>query len=129
MLTEVFCGLQRTALSVNGTIFCLASDLLGSAEVALNSSGSETASVLYGPYGTTRYTNGAMPADYAFVHMVLPLGRSEFVTLAGQLCRSAIIDGSSPRARQDSSDFYGFFVRPPNSSSVGPPAGAHPAPS
>jgi hypothetical protein len=40
--------------------------LLGSAEVALNTSGTATASVLYGPYGTARYTNGAMPTDYVF---------------------------------------------------------------
>ncbi len=44
----------------------LASDGLGSAEVALNSSGSETASILYGPYGQARYTNGSMPGSYGF---------------------------------------------------------------
>jgi RHS repeat-associated protein len=51
---------------VNQTVSYLASDLLGSAEVALTTSGTATASVLYGPYGTARYTNGAMPTDYVF---------------------------------------------------------------
>ncbi len=44
----------------------LASDLLGSATVALNSSGTPTASQLYAPYGGTRYSNGTMPTDYGF---------------------------------------------------------------
>ena len=54
------------AESVNGTVSYLATDLLGSAEVALNSSGSETASILYGPYGQARYTNGSMPGSYGY---------------------------------------------------------------
>jgi RHS repeat-associated protein len=54
---------HRIALSVNQTVSSLGSDLLGSAEVALNTSGAATASVLHGPYGTARSTNGAMPTD------------------------------------------------------------------
>ncbi|HSR26415.1 MAG TPA: hypothetical protein VLW53_22870 [Candidatus Eisenbacteria bacterium] len=42
---------QRIGLSVNGVIDYLASDALGSPTVALNSSGSATASELYAPYG------------------------------------------------------------------------------
>jgi hypothetical protein len=59
---------QRIALAVNGTLSYLASDLLGSASVALDGTGSglPTASQLYAPYGGVRYANGTMPTDYDF---------------------------------------------------------------
>jgi RHS repeat-associated protein len=57
---------QRIALAVNGVFSYLASDALGSAAVVLNASGSVTASLLYAPYGGTRYSNSIMPTDYGF---------------------------------------------------------------
>jgi RHS repeat-associated protein len=64
--TYYYAGGQRIALAVNGTLSYLASDLLGSATVALDGSGTPTASQLYAPYGSTRYSNGTMPTDYGF---------------------------------------------------------------
>ncbi len=54
--TYYYAAGQRLALAVNGTLSYLASDLLGSATVALNGSGTPTASALYAPYGTMRYS-------------------------------------------------------------------------
>src|SRR6185437_15023083 len=64
--TYYYAAGQRIALAVNGALSYLASDLLGSATVALDGSGIPTASQLYAPYGTTRYSNGVMPTDYGF---------------------------------------------------------------
>jgi RHS repeat-associated protein len=64
--TYFYAAGQRIALAVNGTLSYLASDLLGSATVALNTSGTPTASQLYAPYGGARYSNGTMPTDYGF---------------------------------------------------------------
>src|SRR6185312_8291778 len=64
--TYYYAGRQCVALAVNGTFSYLASDLLGSATVALDTSGTPTASQLYAPYGSTRYSNGTMPTDYGF---------------------------------------------------------------
>lgn len=64
--TFYYAGDTRIAVAVNGTFSYLASDGLGSADVALNASGSATASVIYAPYGTARYSNGTMPTDYGF---------------------------------------------------------------
>jgi RHS repeat-associated protein len=64
--TYYYANGQRIALAVNGVVSYLASDRLGSAVVALNTSGSATASLLYAPYGGTRYSNGTMPTDYGF---------------------------------------------------------------
>jgi RHS repeat-associated protein len=66
--TYYYAAGQRIALAVNGTLSYLASDLLGSATVALDGSGTglPTASQLYAPYGGVRYSNGAMPTDYGF---------------------------------------------------------------
>jgi RHS repeat-associated protein len=61
-----YAGGKRIALSVNGTISYLAEDALGSASVALSTSGSATASVLYAPYGAQRYSSGTMPGTYGF---------------------------------------------------------------
>src|SRR6266545_3587614 len=57
---------QRIAMAVNGVFSYLASDGLGSANVVLNSSGSASASTLYAPYGSARYSSGTMPTDYGF---------------------------------------------------------------
>jgi RHS repeat-associated protein len=57
---------QRIALAVNGTLSYLASDLLGSATVALDGAGNVSASQLFAPYGTSRYSSGTMPTDRGF---------------------------------------------------------------
>ena len=57
---------QRVTQAVNGVFSYLGSDGLGSAEVALDGSGNLQASVLYGPYGAGRYSDGTMPGSYAF---------------------------------------------------------------
>lgn len=64
--TYYYAGSARIALAINGTFSYLASDGLGSANVALNASGSATASALYQPYGFVRYSSGTMPTDYGF---------------------------------------------------------------
>jgi RHS repeat-associated protein len=64
--TYYYAAGQRIALAVNGALSYLASDLLGSASVALDGTGIPTASQLYAPYGGTRYSNGTMPTDYGF---------------------------------------------------------------
>jgi RHS repeat-associated protein len=64
--TYYYANGERIALAVNGVFSYLASDGLGSALVALNASGSATASLLYAPYGGTRYSSGTMPTDYGF---------------------------------------------------------------
>jgi RHS repeat-associated protein len=64
--TFYYAGSARIALAVNGSFNFLATDGLGSADVALNSNGSAIASELYAPYGAVRYSNGTMPTDYGF---------------------------------------------------------------
>ena len=64
--TYYYANGARIAMAVNGSFSYLASDGLGSADVALNSTGSATASALYAPYGSARYSNGTMPTDYGF---------------------------------------------------------------
>jgi RHS repeat-associated protein len=64
--TYYYAGALRIAEAVNGVFSYLAADGLGSADVALNASGSATASVLYAPYGGARYSSGTMPTDYGF---------------------------------------------------------------
>jgi RHS repeat-associated protein len=64
--TYYYAGGQRIALAVNGQLSYLASDGLGSADVALDGGGSVQASVLYAPYGTVRWSSGTMPTDYGF---------------------------------------------------------------
>jgi RHS repeat-associated protein len=56
----------RIATAANGVFSFLASDGLGSANATLNNSGSVTASVLYAPYGSSRYASGAMPTSFGF---------------------------------------------------------------
>jgi hypothetical protein len=62
--TSYYAGGKRIAQAVNGVFSYLGSDGLGSAEVALDANGNAQASVLYGPYGATRYSSGTMPTDY-----------------------------------------------------------------
>jgi RHS repeat-associated protein len=64
--TYYYANGQRIALAVNGTFSYLGTDVLGSTELALNSSGQVTAASLYAPYGMTRYGVGTMPTDYGF---------------------------------------------------------------
>ncbi len=64
--TYYYAGGERIALAVNGTISYLASDLLGSATVALDAAGHVQAAQLYAPYGTVRYSSGTMPSSYGF---------------------------------------------------------------
>lgn len=68
--TYYYANGQRFAEAVNGAFSYLASDGLGSADVALNGSGSATASVLYAPYGTARYSSGTMPTDRGFTGQI-----------------------------------------------------------
>ena len=64
--TYYYVGGKRIGLSVNGVVSYLAGDGLGSANVTLSAGGSATASVLYAPYGGTRYSSGTMPTSYGF---------------------------------------------------------------
>jgi hypothetical protein len=59
-------GGKLLAEAVNGAFSSLATTAQGSVAVALNSSGSATASQLYAPYGATRYASGTMPTDYGY---------------------------------------------------------------
>jgi YD repeat-containing protein len=64
--TYYYAGGQRVALAVNGVFSYLASDGLGSANVALDATGTPQAVTLYAPYGTVRYTSGTMPGSDAY---------------------------------------------------------------
>jgi RHS repeat-associated protein len=64
--TYYYAASQRIAEAVNGVLSYLGSDSLGSGQVTLSSSGTVQASVLYSPYGSTRYSSGAMPGSYAY---------------------------------------------------------------
>jgi RHS repeat-associated protein len=64
--TYYYAGSQRIALAVNGAVSYLASDQLGTTNVALDANGNTTAVVLDAPYGTTRYASGSMPGSYGF---------------------------------------------------------------
>jgi RHS repeat-associated protein len=55
-----------TAVQVNGTLSYLISDHLGSANVALDTNGNVTATALYTPYGSLRYSTGTMPTTIGF---------------------------------------------------------------
>jgi hypothetical protein len=56
----------RFGMAVNGVFSYLASDGLRSANVTLNASGNPTASLLFAPYGASRYASGGMATDYGF---------------------------------------------------------------
>jgi RHS repeat-associated protein len=55
----------NTTTSASGISY-LADDGLGSVSEALNQTGTATGSVLYGPYGSVRYTSGTMPTAKGF---------------------------------------------------------------
>jgi RHS repeat-associated protein len=59
-------GGTRIAMAVNGTFSYLAVDALGGIAAALNTNGAVTASRLFAPYGSVRYSSGSMPTDYSF---------------------------------------------------------------
>ncbi len=61
--TAYYSGL---ALSVNGALSFLVHDGLGTATEALDSGGHVTASRLYTPYGSSRYTSGTFPTEFGF---------------------------------------------------------------
>jgi RHS repeat-associated protein len=64
--TYYYANGKRIALGVGGTISYLASDALGSSSVTLNGSGTATASQLFAPYGSVRYSSGTMPTTFGF---------------------------------------------------------------
>jgi RHS repeat-associated protein len=89
--TYYYAGTARVALAVNGTVSYLASDALGTVEVALDASGTTTAATLDAPYGGTRYNSGTMPTDYGYTgqHSDAATGLDYYVSrfydpLAGQ---------------------------------------------
>ncbi|HEU5383590.1 MAG TPA: RHS repeat-associated core domain-containing protein [Ktedonobacteraceae bacterium] len=57
---------KRIAANVNGSLYYFGYDALGSQIVVLNSSGNLVGSQLYGPYGSSRYTNGTLPTSIGF---------------------------------------------------------------
>jgi RHS repeat-associated protein len=56
---------ENTTTSASGISY-LTSDGLGSVSEALNQTGTATGSILYGPYGGVRYSNGTMPTAKGF---------------------------------------------------------------
>ncbi len=112
--TYYYAGSQRVALAVNGTITYLAADALGSSTVALDGAGNATASQLYAPYGTTRYTTGAMPTDYGFtgqrkdsVSGLNYYGARYYDSVAGQFTSADLV--------QDGLNRYGYVHGNPTS--------------
>jgi RHS repeat-associated protein len=59
-------GGKRLAATVNGSFFYFGYDALGSQVLALNASGVIVGSQLYGPYGSSRYTNGSLSTSIGF---------------------------------------------------------------
>jgi len=55
-----------TAVKVNGVFSYLVQDSLKSVSIALNASGSVTATALYAPYGAVRYSSGTMPTSFGY---------------------------------------------------------------
>jgi len=101
------------AESVNGALSYLLSDGLGSVSEAVATSGSITATQLYGPYGAVRYQSGTLPTskgyigqrsdattsglDYYGARYYDPVAgqfTSADTTLAGGLNRYGYVDGS-----------------------------------
>jgi RHS repeat-associated protein len=64
--TYYYAASQLIALATNGVFSYLGADGLGSVDLALSSSGSVTASRLYGTYGGLRYTAGSWPSAKGF---------------------------------------------------------------
>jgi RHS repeat-associated protein len=57
---------QRIAKRNSSGVFWLHGDHLGSVSLATNSAGGTHSQVRYGPFGSERWTNGAMPTGYKF---------------------------------------------------------------
>ncbi|SMX53979.1 RHS repeat-associated core domain-containing protein [Candidatus Brevifilum fermentans] len=57
---------QRIAMKNNGEVSYLYGDQLGSVSAVADSSGALVSKTLYQPWGTTRYTQGTKPTDYAY---------------------------------------------------------------
>jgi RHS repeat-associated protein len=57
---------KRIAARVNGTLYYFGYDALGSQVVVLNNSSTIVGSQLYGPYGSSRYSNGILPTSIGF---------------------------------------------------------------
>ena len=64
--TYYYASSTRIALAVGGVVSYLASDGLGSANVAIKAADSSTSAALFAPYGSVRYTSGTIPTDYGF---------------------------------------------------------------
>jgi RHS repeat-associated protein len=86
---------MRIALAVNGVVSYLGADTLGSATLALSSTGTVQAAQLYAPYGGGRYASGTMPTDYGFTgqHADAATGLDYYVAryydpLAGQFAQA-----------------------------------------
>ncbi len=58
-----YAGGQRVAVRVDGALYFLHSDHLGSATLATDVSGNQVSEVRYKPYGETRYEWGITPTD------------------------------------------------------------------
>jgi RHS repeat-associated protein len=58
-----YAGGQRIAVRVNGTLYFLHGDHLGSATVATDGSGNRVGELRYTPYGVTRYEWGSTPTN------------------------------------------------------------------
>lgn len=57
---------QRIAMKNNGVLSYLYGDQLGSVSAIADGSGALVRKTLYHPWGTTRYTQGSNPTDYAY---------------------------------------------------------------
>jgi RHS repeat-associated protein len=57
---------RRVAMRNSSGVFWLHGDHLGSASLTTNSSGGAHSQVRYGPFGSERWTSGAMPTGYKF---------------------------------------------------------------
>jgi RHS repeat-associated protein len=69
--TYYYANGRRIAVAVNGTFSYLATDALGSATVAITqASPFVTATTLFAPYGSVRYSSGTMPTDHGFTGQV-----------------------------------------------------------
>jgi RHS repeat-associated protein len=68
--TYYYANGMRFAMAVNGVFSYLALDGLGSANVSLDANGNVTASLLYAPYGSARYSSGTMPTDHGFTGQI-----------------------------------------------------------
>lgn len=64
--TYYYAGSIRVATAVNGTLSYLSNDALSSVSAAFDANGNATASQLYAPYGSVRYSTGVMPGSYGF---------------------------------------------------------------